>query len=216
MLTNRRPAYLDALVKHLPPNITHFHKRCTSVVPSTASPTGNVVHFSDGTTYEADVVIGADGIKSAIRHMVSDSANAVPVFSNTTCFRGLFPMEEARAAGFTIDFKGRPICFASKDKVGIHTHHSRMISSGLQHLIVFGVSNDTMVSALHDLSLQSYGKPPQINVVAFAADYTKPIGSASLPPDEPWVKSVPQEEMLKVCCTLIPPPSSLIRSFFRL
>ena len=38
----------------------------------------------------------------------------------------------------------------------------------------------------------------KINVVAFYADYTKPIGAESLPPDERWVESVPQEEMFKV------------------
>ena len=38
----------------------------------------------------------------------------------------------------------------------------------------------------------------QINVVAFYADYTKPIGAESLPPSEPWVETVSQEEMFKV------------------
>lgn len=39
--------------------------------------------------------------------------------------------------------------------------------------------------------------PLQINVVAFAADHTIPIGSVQLPPDQPRVILVPQEEMLK-------------------
>ncbi|KZT74947.1 FAD/NAD(P)-binding domain-containing protein [Daedalea quercina L-15889] len=173
-----RPAFLDALVKYLPPNITHFHKRCISIVPSTTSPTGKVLNFSDGSSYEADVVIGADGIKSAIRPMVADSTNTLPVFSNTICFRGLIPMTEARAAGFTTEFNGHPICFASRNK----------------HLIVFGMNGNTT-----------------INVVAFAADYTNPIGSASLPPDEAWVKSVPQEEMLKVYEGCGPEVAALLR-----
>ncbi|KAH9937365.1 uncharacterized protein B0H18DRAFT_1206226 [Fomitopsis serialis] len=160
-----RPAFLDTLVKYLPPSITHFHKRCTSIEPSTTNPSRNVLHFADGTSYEADVVIGADGIKSTARSTVTDNAKFLPVFSNTICFRGLIPMKEARAAGFTTEFNGRPLCFASKNR----------------HLIVFSIEGDTI-----------------INVVAFAADYTKPIGTVSLPPDEPWVKVVSQEEMFKV------------------
>ncbi|KAH9835875.1 uncharacterized protein C8Q71DRAFT_797371 [Rhodofomes roseus] len=160
-----RPAFLDTLVKHLPPSTTHFHKRCTSVEPSTTKTGRSVLNFADGTSFEADVVIGADGIKSSVRSMVADNAKSLPVFSNTICFRGLIPMKEARAAGFTIEFHGRPLCFGSKDR----------------HLIVFGINGDEI-----------------INVVAFAADYTKPIGSVSLSPDEPWVKSVPQEEMFQV------------------
>lgn len=35
-------------------------------------------------------------------------------------------------------------------------------------------------------------------MVAFYADYTKPIGPESLRLTEPWVQSVPQEEMFKV------------------
>ncbi|EPT01591.1 FAD/NAD-binding domain-containing protein [Fomitopsis schrenkii] len=160
-----RPAYLDALVKHLPPGIAQFNKRCVRIEASQSNTERSVLHFSDGTSDVADIVIGADGIKSTIRSAVTDNPDKLPVFSNTRCFRGLIPMEEARAAGWTEEFNDRPICFVSKNR----------------HLIVFGVNGYTT-----------------INVVAFYADHIKPIGSESLPPTEPWVQSVPQEEMFKV------------------
>ena len=41
--------------------VTKFNKRCVSLGRTSAGR--QVVHFSDHTTYEADLVIGADGIK---------------------------------------------------------------------------------------------------------------------------------------------------------
>ena len=61
-----RAVLIDTLAALLPPQAhSHFRKRCTSV---TAAPDGRAeVRFADGSTHVADIVIGADGIKSAIR-----------------------------------------------------------------------------------------------------------------------------------------------------
>jgi salicylate hydroxylase len=48
------------------------------------------VCFQDGSTVDADVVVGADGIHSVVRSMFYDDA---PVFSGTIAYRGLIPME---------------------------------------------------------------------------------------------------------------------------
>lgn len=45
------------------------------------------LHWADGTTDTADVVVGADGIKSAVRRFVD--ASAVPVYTGATAYRGL-------------------------------------------------------------------------------------------------------------------------------
>lgn len=145
MLSIHRPAYLDALVKHLPPGIAQFNKRCVRIEASQSNTERSVLHFSDGTSDVADIVIGADGIKSTIRSAVTDNPDKLPVFSNTRCFRGLIPMEEARAAGWTEEFNDRPICFVSKNRVRSSRPYHRTISSALQHLIVFGVNGYTTV-----------------------------------------------------------------------
>ena len=56
-----RPTFLDALMPLLDSGVTKFNKRCVSLGRTSAGR--QVVHFSDHTTYEADLVIGADGIK---------------------------------------------------------------------------------------------------------------------------------------------------------
>lgn len=145
MLSITRPAYLDALVKHLPPGIAQFNKRCVRIEASQSNAERSILHFSDGTSDAADIVIGADGIKSTIRSAVTDNADKLPVFSNTRCFRGLIPMEEAQAAGWTEEFHGRPICFASKNRVRSSLLYCRTISLSLQHLIVFAMHGNTIV-----------------------------------------------------------------------
>lgn len=127
-----RAAFLDALVGYVDPARTHFHKRCTHL--SSAPGGATTIHFQDGTTATADVVLGADGIKSGVRRFVADSYGA-PVdpnlrFSRTICFRALIPVEKAAAAGVQTDFRERPICFVGKNK----------------HLIIFTVRAGTLVS----------------------------------------------------------------------
>ena len=66
------------------------------------------IHFADQTTYEADLVIGADGIKSVVRNaVVSDGGH--PVFSNTYAYRGLIPMDTLKLAGLKTDVKSFPL-----------------------------------------------------------------------------------------------------------
>ncbi|WP_305785724.1 FAD-dependent monooxygenase [Symbioplanes lichenis] len=50
---------------------------------------GVTAEFADGSRVRADVVVGADGLRSAVRAHVA-GADA-PVFSGTSCFRGLVP-----------------------------------------------------------------------------------------------------------------------------
>lgn len=53
-----------------------------------------VLSFEDGTTHRADVVVGADGIRSVVREsLVRD----VPVFSGLGVFRGLVPVDRLPA-----------------------------------------------------------------------------------------------------------------------
>ena len=109
--------FLEALVGLVDPDITHFKKRCTSVTQSPTDPGQLVVHFSDGTSHETDIVLGADGIRSAVRnYVVADGAEKV-VFGNTVAYRGLIPHAALKAAGFNVQLADRPACFVGPDKV---------------------------------------------------------------------------------------------------
>ena len=97
----------------LDPGITKFKKRCVSV--GTASSGRQVIHFSDNTTYEADLVIGADGIKSVIRNgVVSDAGLCFP---NRYAYRGLIPIDTLKLAGIKTDVQSRPLCWVGLGKV---------------------------------------------------------------------------------------------------
>lgn len=109
-----RPAFLEALLPLVDPSITHFNKRCTGI--STTNAGRHVLHFSDGTTHEADMVVGADGIKSVTRNSVVGGNDRL-VFTNTVAYRGLVPTETLRDAGVKTDLALRPICWVGKDKV---------------------------------------------------------------------------------------------------
>ncbi|BCY07186.1 FAD-dependent monooxygenase [Actinoplanes sp. L3-i22] len=66
----------------------HLGHRCVAV---DESPDGVGLTFADGSTAEADVVVGADGLRSAVRDHVT--APEEPVFSAMSCFRGLVPVD---------------------------------------------------------------------------------------------------------------------------
>lgn len=76
------------------------------------------MHFADGSVALADVVIGADGIKSAVRGAVTGLDPNEPVtYSHTSCYRGLVPIELVHAAGIKTNLTARPICFVGPGKV---------------------------------------------------------------------------------------------------
>ena len=52
----------NALLEHIPPNSIHVGKKVVSVNADRLK--GAVVTFEDKTTVKADLVVGADGIKS--------------------------------------------------------------------------------------------------------------------------------------------------------
>ncbi len=55
-------------------------------------PDGALVTCTDGSTYECDALIGADGLKSVVRKHLLDDGN--PVNAEFVAYRGAIPMEE--------------------------------------------------------------------------------------------------------------------------
>ena len=92
------------------------------------------ITFTDGTTAEADIVLGADGVRSRVRTFVvgpeasvdprddgdgsNEESDVVRVaFTNTLAYRGLVPAEQAVGKGVQVDLTKRAHCFIGKDKV---------------------------------------------------------------------------------------------------
>lgn len=84
-----RAEFLEVLLKHLPANYrAHFGKRLTSYTDSEAEPV--LLSFKDGSTATCDLLVGADGIKSATRRaMYEKLADAEPSAEKVTALRDL-------------------------------------------------------------------------------------------------------------------------------
>lgn len=95
--TVHRAKFLHALASIVPSGVVQFGKRLVRI-----SEQGEytILHFADGTTADADCVIGADGVHSNIRKYLLGAATpeAAPVFSGIVAYRGLIPMERADEA----------------------------------------------------------------------------------------------------------------------
>ncbi|KAF5313151.1 hypothetical protein D9619_002826 [Psilocybe cf. subviscida] len=148
-----RPAYLEALIPLLDPSVTAFNKRLKSL---TRSPSGRqILHFTDGTTHETDLVIGADGIKSTSRIAVVGEGNNNLGFSNTYAYRGLVPVDALLAAGVNPDKVQRPLIWTGIAK----------------HFVSFPMNNNKIFNLvafhrpIHDDNLTQERPPPWVETV---------------------------------------------------
>lgn len=111
-----RASFLDALVKLLDPATVHFNKRCTLV--SRENSSRPIIHFKDGTTFETDLVIGTDGIKSAVRQAVTGkNLGRCVAYTKKVAYRALLPLSNVRRAGVQTNLADFPHCFVGVDKV---------------------------------------------------------------------------------------------------
>lgn len=93
-----RADFLDEMIGLIPDGMANFGKKLRNL---TEHPTGRLLmEFEDGTSAEADAVIGCDGIKSRVRTSMfgSDHPCANPSYSHKYAYRGLVKMEDAIAA----------------------------------------------------------------------------------------------------------------------
>ena len=96
--TVHRKDFLKVFASLVPKGTAVFGKRVVDVNQSRGLPGKVAISFQDGTTAEADAVIGCDGVRSVCRQFVfgEDSPYTKQVFSGKYCYRGLVPMDKAR------------------------------------------------------------------------------------------------------------------------
>jgi salicylate hydroxylase len=87
--TIHRADLLDVLAHSVPSDVVTLSARCEAVTP-TAS--GATARFTDGTQIEADIVVGADGIHSAVR--ASLFGPDAPRFTGKICYRSVIPVAD--------------------------------------------------------------------------------------------------------------------------
>lgn len=81
-----RADLLDIFANGLPPEICRFNMRCTGV---TQTATGARATFVDGSHFDADLVIGADGVRSVVRQSVFGAGDLR--WTGHQCYRTLVP-----------------------------------------------------------------------------------------------------------------------------
>ncbi|MFZ6049258.1 salicylate 1-monooxygenase [Pseudomonas sp. CR3202] len=161
-----RADFLDVLASRLPEGVARFKKRAVSVEQQDDEVR---VLFTDGSEYRGDLLIAADGIKSAIRSHVLEGIGAPPAaprFSGTCAYRGLIDSlrlrEAYRAAGVDERLVDVPQMYLGLDG----------------HILTFPVKQGRI-----------------INVVAFVSDRSS--ANPTWPQDAPWVREASQREMLE-------------------
>ncbi|KAI0060946.1 FAD/NAD-P-binding domain-containing protein [Artomyces pyxidatus] len=97
---------------------THFNKRCVDIKPSLGSSSRSIIHFDDGSSHITDVVLGADGVKSAVRQFVigDEISASPPSFTGTTAYRGLVDTAALHHVGVPTNMTARPVCWLGQGK----------------------------------------------------------------------------------------------------
>lgn len=87
-LSMHRADLVDVLRRQLPDSVFRLGMRCVGVDTGDA---GARARFADGTVVDADLVVGADGIRSAVRDSLF--GQQAPRFTGSICWRGLVPLD---------------------------------------------------------------------------------------------------------------------------
>lgn len=85
-----RGDFIDALLSVLPEDMVHIGHKLTGIEDHGSSAT---LSFANGHTTTADLVIGADGIRSVVRKALFSDAE--PVYSGEHAYRAVLPMDVA-------------------------------------------------------------------------------------------------------------------------
>ncbi|WP_225801878.1 FAD-dependent monooxygenase [Streptomyces sp. NK15101] len=152
----------DALLSLVPPDRVHLGARITAVTQSAEEAR---LHLADGTTVTAELVVGADGIRSVTREQIMADR---PRYSGQTIFRGLVPAD--RVPFLTAAPRVR--LWLGPDQHCV----SYPVSSGRQ--VSFGAT--LSASDWRDESWSTQGDPAELAAAyqAWHPDVTRLIGAA--------------------------------------
>lgn len=172
-----RADFLDALIEHVNQDDVYFNKKLTQILENQDHIQ---LSFQDGTEFECDYLIGADGIHSLIRQYVlkaQDLAPSLPRFSGTWAYRGIIAYSDYKDAlvkkGLSVDFADIPQMFLAKNK----------------HVLTYPLRKGQL-----------------INIVAFMSNPEQRV----LPEGQPWVVQKTSENLLDDFAEFTPECTTLL------
>ncbi|KAI1393304.1 FAD/NAD(P)-binding domain-containing protein [Hypoxylon trugodes] len=144
----RRDQFLEALAKVIPGDIVEFRKRLDTI---DEKDDGKLqLNFEDGTSAEANAVIGCDGIKSRVRELLfgANDPASYPHYTHKVAYRALVPMDKA------IEVLGEYKAQNQHTHVGPHAH-----------IIHYPVANQTLINVTAFVSDPNEWPDDKITVV---------------------------------------------------
>ena len=154
------------LAQALPPERLHLDHRCTQAVER-----GDHVdaQFENGAAIKADVLIGADGVHSTIRHLLLGPER--PRFTGCIAYRGLIPM--ARVEHLNIEFATNNWMGPGRHFVHYPVSAGRMLNFvGLLEQDSWIKESWTEPGSLDDLAAAYAGFAAPVRGIIDAADHT--------------------------------------------
>lgn len=131
----RRADFLYELTKLLPESCLQFNKELVEILDDNLGFDGKKtqLRFRDGSSAEADIVVGCDGIRSQVRRHILGPENPAssPGYTHKFAFRGMVPIHKA---------KGR----LSEDKCS--TRYMHLGENG--HALTFPVAMGTLLNVV--------------------------------------------------------------------
>lgn len=86
-----RKNFQKILAERIAPGVIHLGHRLTDIEPISADTTR--LHWANGTSTDANLVVGADGIRSSVRSWMFGGIDYT-MFSKTSGFRGVVPLAD--------------------------------------------------------------------------------------------------------------------------
>ena len=113
-----------------------FNTQCTGVSQQGGKA---VAHFADGSSFEADLIVGADGVRSEVRRSIFGEEE--PKFTGNMCYRAVVPFDEMP------DFVAPESSFWLGPKSHVVTYY---VNGGKAVTLVKGLALDAVLRGVAD------------------------------------------------------------------